>query len=163
MKIWFTCKAKYGKENDEGIMKQVTEAYLVDAVSYTDAESRIYAALEQNIAGEFAVTAITKSNISEVINYEDSDYWYKCKVTYSTVDGDSEKEVKINTYFLVGAEDVRQAFVRVEDNLSSMLVPFEIPSIAKTNIVEVYPYLEEEEIPSNLKPISEVTEEDEDE
>lgn len=156
MKIWFTCKAKYGKENDEGIMKQVTEAYLVDAVSYTDAETRIYAAMEQNIAGEFAITAITKSNISEVINYEDSDYWYKCKVTYSTVDGDSEKEVKINTYFLVGAEDVRQAFVRVEDNLSSMLVPFEIPSIAKTNIVEVYPYVEEDEIPSNLKPVSEI-------
>lgn len=161
MKTWFTCKAKYGKENDEGIMKQVTEAYLVDAVSYTDAETRIYAAMEQNIAGEFAITAITKSNISEVINYEDSDYWYKCKVTYSTVDGDSEKEVKINTYFLVGAEDVRQAFVRVEDNLSSMLVPFEIPSIAKTNIVEVYPYLEEDEIPSNLKPVSEVTDTEE--
>lgn len=160
MKIWFTCKAKYGKENDEGIMKQVTEAYLVDAVSYTDAETRIYAAMEQNIAGEFAITAITKSNISEVINYEDSDYWYKCKVTYSTVDGDSEKEVKINTYFLVGAEDVRQAFVRVEDNLSSMLVPFEIPSIAKTNIVEVYPYVEEDEIPSNLTPVSEVEETD---
>lgn len=156
MKIWFTCKAKYGKENDEGIMKQVTEAFLIDAVSYTDAESRIYEALEQNIAGEFAVTAITKSNISEVINYEDSDYWYKCKVTYATVDGDSDKEVKINTYFLVAAEDVRQAFVRVEDNLSSMLVPFEIPSITKTNIVEVYPYHEEEKIPSNLKPISEV-------
>ena len=117
--------------------------------------------MEQNIAGEFAITAITKSNISEVINYEDSDYWYKCKVTYSTVDGDSEKEVKINTYFLVGAEDVRQAFVRVEDNLSSMLVPFEIPSITKTNIVEVYPYLEEEEIPSNLKPISEVEDSEE--
>ena len=157
MKIWFTCKAKYGKENDEGIMKQVTEAHLVDAVSYTDAETRIYAAMEQNIAGEFAITAITKSNISEVINYGDTDYWYKCKVTYATVDGDSEKEVKINTYFLVGAEDVRQAFVRVEDNLSAMLVPFEIPSIAKTNIVEVYPYAEQDEIPANLKPVADVT------
>lgn len=158
MKIWFTCKARYSKEDDEGILKQVTEAYLVDAVSYTDAESRIYAALEQNIAGEFEVKAISKSNISEVINYEDSDYWYKSKVSYSTVDGDSDKEVKINTYFLVGAEDVKQAFERVEDNLSSMLVPFEIPSIVKTPIVEVYPYLEEEEIPSNLTPVSELEE-----
>ncbi len=145
------------KQNDEGIMKQVTEAFLVDAMSYTEAESRIYKAMEQNIAGEFSVHSITKTNISEVINYEDQETWFKCKVTYSTVDGDSEKEVKINTYFLVSAENVKEAFERVEDNLSSMLVPFEVPSITLTNIVEVFPYAEEEEhIPDNLKPLEEV-------
>ena len=161
MKIWYSCKVKYGKQNDEGIMKQVTEPFLVDAMSYTEAESRIYAAMERNISGEFSVHSITKTNISEVINYDDSDYWYKSKVTYSTVDGDSDKEVKINTYFLVSAENVKQAFERVEDNLSSMLVPFEIPSIALTNIIEVYPYAEEEdnqEIPENLTPLEEVGE-----
>ncbi len=161
MKIWYSCKVKYGKQNDEGIMKQVTEPFLVDAMSYTEAESRIYSAMEINISGEFSVHSITKTNISEVINYDDSDYWYKSKVTYSTVDGDSEKEVKINTYFLVSAENVKQAFERVENNLSSMLVPFEIPSIALTNIIEVYPYAEEEdnqEIPENLTPLEEVGE-----
>lgn len=159
MKTWYICKVKYGKESEDGYMKQVTEAFLVDAVSYTDAESRIYGAMERDVAGEFIVAAITKSNISEVLNYEDSDFWYKCKVSYSTVDGDSEKEVKINTYFLVCATEVKQAFERTEDSLSSMLVPFEIPSITKTTIIEVYPHLEDE-IPANLKPI-EAVEEDE--
>ncbi len=165
MKIWFSCKAKYGKENDEGIMKQVTEPYLVDAVSYTEAESRIYEVMELNVSGEFHISAISKTNISEVINYEDSDYWYKCKVTYATVDGDNGKEIKVTTYFLVCAENLKQAYERVEDNLSSMLVPFEIPSITKTNIVDVFPFLEdelqEEEVPDNFKPVAEVSSEEE--
>ncbi len=166
MKLWYSCKVKYGKQNDEGIMKQVSEPFLVDAWTYTEAESRIYEAMEQNVAGEFSIHSITKTNISEVINYEDADYWYKCKVSYSTVDGDAGKEVKINTYFLVSAENVKQAFERVEDNLSSMLVPFEIPSITLTNIVEVFPFAEkeeEEEIPENLKPVTEAEEEIEEE
>jgi len=157
MKIWFTCKVKYGKELEEGGMKQVTETYLVDAVSYTDAESRIYAAMEEYIHGEFQIAAITKTNIGEVINYEDCDFWFKCKVSYATVDADNEKEVKVNTYFLVSAEDVKQAFERVEDNLSSMLVPFEIPSITKTTIVDVFPYEKDETPEGNLTPIGELS------
>ena len=162
MKVWYSCKVKSNKEGDDGILKQVTEAYLVDAVSYTDAESRIYEAMEVNIAGEFTVTNITKTNISEVVNYEDADYWYKSKVTYSTVDGDSEKEVKINSYYLVSAENVKQAYERIEATLNSMLVPFEIPSVALSNIVEIFPYeSSEEKIPSNLKPLSEVEDSEE--
>lgn len=162
MKIWYSCKVKYGKVNDEGIMKQTTDVFLVDAMSYTEAESRIYEAMERDISGEFAVNSITKTNIGELVHLEEADYWYKAKVTYSTVDGDSEKEVKVNTYFLVNAEDVKQAFDRVSESLNSMLVPFEIPSIAKTNIVEVYPYdAQEDQIPDNLKPLAEMEEEEE--
>lgn len=160
MKIWYSCKVKYSKTNDEGIMKQTTDVFLVDAMSYTEAESRIYEAAERDITGEFSVTNISKTNIGDLIQFEDADYWYKCKVSYSTVDGDSEKEVKVNTYFLVNAEDVKEAFERVSENLNTMLVPFEIPSITKTNVVEVYPY-DSEEIPSNLTPVSELEEEEE--
>jgi hypothetical protein len=147
---------KYAKEGDEGIMKQVSEAFLVDAVSYTDAESRIFEAMERDINGEFQVTRITKTNLEDVINHEgEMDYWYKCKITYSSVDGDSDKEVKVNTYHLVSAENVHQAYERTRENLNGMLVPFEIPSIVKTNVTEVYPY-SADEIPSNLKSIDEL-------
>ncbi|MEP2025240.1 MAG: DUF4494 domain-containing protein [Reichenbachiella sp.] len=167
MKIWYQCKAKYGKENEEGIVKQTSELHLVDAVSYTDAESRIYGAMERTVSGEFQIMTISKTNIGEVINFEDADYWYKCKVQYSTVDGDSEKEVKITTYILTSAESVKDAYEKVEQSLDNMLVPFEISSIAKTNIVEVFPEMDEEEIPANLTPLAdtqdEVLEEDEEE
>ncbi|MGB3467907.1 MAG: DUF4494 domain-containing protein [Cyclobacteriaceae bacterium] len=146
MKIWYSCKVKFTKETEDGFLKQVSENYLVDAVSYTDAESRIYAIMEDYVRGEFSVASISKTNLSEVINYEDEENWYKCKVTYSTVDGDKAKEVKVTTYFLVSAADVKQAFERVEDNLSSMLVPFEIPSITLTNFIDVFPLQSDEDI-----------------
>ncbi len=66
MKTWFVCKAKFQKESDQGIIKSVTEAYLVDAFSYTEAESRIYEVLENMIQGEFMITQISKSNINEL-------------------------------------------------------------------------------------------------
>ncbi len=145
MKIWYACKVKYEKTNDEGIRKLTNDTFLVDAMTYTEAESRIYEAMERDVSGEFTVASISKTNIGDLLHFEDADYWYKGKVSYSTVDGDSDKEVKINTYYLVNAEDVKQAFERISESLNSMLVPFEIPSIVKTNIVEVYPYAANEE------------------
>jgi len=151
---------KHNKEMEDGMLKQVTDVFLLDAVSYTDAESRLYEICERDISGEFTVTQITKTNIAEVIAHEDSEKWYKSKVVYMTVDGDSDKEVKINTYLLVSADNVKQAHERIEEHLNSMLVPYEIPSITLTNILEVFPY-DPDEIPSNLKPLSEVEEGDE--
>ena len=145
MKVWYNCKVKYGRETEDGFMKQITEDYLVDAISYTEAESRIYGIMEDHVSGEFSINSISKTNITEVINYEDSESWYKCKVTYSTVDGDSGKDLKVTAYFLVSAEQVKMAFERVEDNLSSMLVPFDIPSIALTKIIDVFPLEMDEE------------------
>lgn len=136
---------KYEKTDDEGIRKLTTDTFLVDAYTYTEAESRIYENMERDIPGEFSVTNISKTNISELLHLEEGDYWYKCKVSYSTVDGDNGKEVKINTYFLVNAEDLKEAFDRVSHSLNNMLVPFEIPSITKTNIMEVYPYAGDDE------------------
>lgn len=165
MNTWYACKVKHSRQTEDGTLKSVTDSFLVDAVSYTDAEKRIYAAMEVDAQGEFSVANISKTNLSEVINFDDADFWYKCKVTYITVDGDAGKELKVNTYFLVSAENLKQAYERVEDSLNSMLVPFDIPSITKTNFYDVYPYSEEEkeneEIPDNLTPVSEVEEEPE--
>lgn len=158
MKTWYTCKVKHNKEGDDGMLKQVTDAFLLDAVSYTDAEARINEVVARDISGEFAVTQITKTNIAEVINYEDADTWFKCKVTYSTIDGDKDKEVKINTYILVCALHVKQAFERIEKHFEGMLVPYDIPSITLSNILEVYPYMKDE-VPENFKPLAEVAHE----
>lgn len=155
MKTWYSCKIKHSKETDDGYLKQVTEAFLVDAVSYTEAETRINNIAERDIKGEFAVTQISKTNIAEVIPDEEAFTWFKCKVVYSTIDGDSEKEVKINTYMLIAALHVKHAFEKIQEHFKGMVVPYEIPSITQTKIMEVYPF-DEDEIPANLTPISEL-------
>lgn len=157
MKTWYSCKVKHSRETDDGFLKQVTDSFLVDAVSYTDAETRMTDIAAQDIHGEFAISNISKTNIAEVIPDDDAHTWFKCKVTYSTVDGDSEKEKKINTYMLIAALHIKQAFEKIEEHFKGMVVPYEIPSITQTSFMEVYPYFGDD-IPSNLKPLSEVVE-----
>lgn len=160
MKIWFQCKIKYQKEEENGKMKNMSETYLVDAVSYTEAEARIYQELGSIIRGEFEVTAITKSRYVDIFHYDDNDVWYKCKVTYVVADENSGKEKKITNMMLVTAANVKEAYERIHESLSTMLVPFEVPEISMSPIVEIFPYIPEEDreqvIPENLRPLSEV-------
>ncbi|TVP53672.1 MAG: DUF4494 domain-containing protein, partial [Mongoliibacter sp.] len=152
---------KYAKENEQGLLENVSEQYLVDAVSFTEAEARIYDMLGSTIRGDFQVTNISKSNFVDVFPFDDIDIWHKCKITYVVADADSGKEKKVTQYMLVTAHDVKEAYDRIHESLSNMLVTFRVPDIVESPIVEVFPYEHEDEEllpppPSNLKPLSEV-------
>ncbi|MGB0977150.1 MAG: DUF4494 domain-containing protein [Prolixibacteraceae bacterium] len=140
MNTWFECRAKYVKIDETGREKKVNEAYLIDAVSFTEAESRIYKELEQMISGEFTVTKIAKTNIAEIIPTEDGDRWFKAKVTFISIDEDNGKEKKVSQYVLVLANNVKQAFERVESGMEGMTVDFEIPTVSESPIMDVFPY-----------------------
>ncbi|WP_373397319.1 DUF4494 domain-containing protein [Algoriphagus halophilus] len=154
------CKVKYAKENEEGLLKNISEQYLVDAVSFTEAEAIIYDRLGSQIRGDFQVTSLSKSNIVDVFFFEDADIWYKCKVSYLVSDGDSGKEKKVTQYMIVTASDVKEAYDRIQESLSNMLVSFRVPDIVESPIVEVFPYEKDEiaeQLPEgNFKPLSEV-------
>jgi hypothetical protein len=154
MRTWFLGVVKYAKETEEGLLKSISEQYLIDAVSHTEAEAIIYEKLGSIIRGDFQLTRLVKSNIIEVFNYEDSEIWHKCKVSYLVADGETGKEKRVNQYMIVTAENVKQAFDRIQESLSNMLVSFRVPAITESPIIEVYPYekpLESEE--SNFRPL----------
>jgi len=156
---WFECKVKYVKIDENGKEKKVTEPYLVDAVSFTEAEARIHTELEKMIHSDFIVTNISKSNVSELFPNENGDRWFKAKTTFVSVDEESGKEKKSNNYMLVEANNVKDAYEFLTEGLSDMIVPFEIPSVTESPIMDVFPFFKDElneEIPENLKPISEV-------
>lgn len=160
MQTWFECKVKYVKVDDDGRERKVSEVYLVDAVTFTDAETRIIQQLQTMVRGEFIVDNIKKSNIIEIFPHEEGEWWYKAKIAIVTIDENAGKEKKINNYFLVAADDIKQALQRLEDGLSYVLVPYQATSIAVCNIIDVFPYFEDsvnKPIPSNLKPLKEVT------
>jgi len=140
MRTWFQVKVKYTKENEEGLLKSISEQYLIDAVSFTEAEAILYDRLGSMIRGDFSVIAIAKSNIVDVFLYEDSDVWFKCKVSYLVADPDSGKEKKVNQYMIVTASDVPQAHERIQESLSNMLVSFRVPDVVVSPIVEIFPY-----------------------
>lgn len=151
------CTVKYAKENEQGLLKNVSEKYLIDAVSFTEAEARIYDLLGSVIRGDFQVKGIQKTNINDVFLYEDTDIWHQGKITYTVADADSGKEKKVTQYMLVSAHNVKEAYERIQESLSNMLVSYQIPEIKETNIVEVFPYEKEEETKKQDAPTGGVT------
>jgi len=164
MQTWFSTKVKYQKIDEHGKQVRANETYLVEAINFTEAETRIFEMMEQYGNGDIMVAGITKTNFSEIVNYEDGQYWYKAKVTWEDFDENSGKVSKVTNYMLVAANSVKQCFDRVEESLQAMAVPFDIPSIAISPILDVFPLFnedEQEEIPANLKPVSDFEEESE--
>lgn len=139
IRTWFTVKVKFSKETEEGLLKTVSEQYLVDGVSFTEVESIIYDEVGQRVRGDFQVTHIAKSNIVDVFWYGDGDIWFKCKIQYIIAD-DMGKEKKVTQYMLANAESVPQAHERIRESLKNMLVSFQVPDVVETKIVDIFPY-----------------------
>jgi len=155
MNSWYTVKIKYTKQLEDGRLKRVTEPYLIDAVSFTDAEARIYEEIGSSIQGEFLITGISKTDFADIFYYEDCDDWYKCKLTYVSMDADSGKEKKISANYLVTAANVQQAYERIHESMEEMMVTFEIPSITLSSIVEVLPYNPDLDVEVDRRPADE--------
>ncbi len=162
MQTWFEVKVKYVKVDQDGRERKVGEVYLIDAVSFTDAEARTIEQMQQIIRGEFHIDNIKKSNIIEIFPHENGEYWYKARIAIVTIDEKAGKEKKINNHFLVAADDFKEAFKRLEEGLSYILVPYQTNSMALSTIVDVFPYFKEEQqevLPPHLKRIEPVVEE----
>ena len=156
MSNWFTVKVKYTKQLDNGGLKRVSEPYLLGAMTFTDAEARIYEELGSIIRGEFQVTGITRTEFQDVFQYEEEDIWYKCKISYEDVDNDSEKAKKVAQNFLVTASSVKEAFDRINESLSGLMIDYSILSISLSPIVDIFPYNEKLYVDSNQEGIEKV-------
>lgn len=143
MNNWFTVKVKYTKQMENGALKRVSEPYLLSAMTFTDAEARIYEELGSLIRGEFAVTGISRTELHDIFAYDDSGVWYKCKVSYENFDADTEKSKKVSQNFLVEANSVKEAYERIAENMKGLMVDFHIPSIMVSPIIDIFPYSEE--------------------
>ena len=148
MNSWFTVKVKYTKQLEDGTFKRVSEPYLVAAMTFTDAEARIYEELGSLIRREFVETGITRTDFHDIFHYEDADVWYKCKITYEAGgDGGEEgaKAKKVSQNFIVTAHSVKDAYERLKESLGGMMIDYVIPSITISPIVDVFPFGDESE------------------
>ena len=154
MNTWFECTAKYIKMDETGHEKKASETYLLDAISFTEAESRIYQELQKMVSADFVVSRIAKTRISEIIPSDTGDRWYKAKVAFITVDEESGKEKRIAQFILVFSGSIKEAYDQIIEAMQGMMADFEISGINESTILDVFPYLDERStIPSNLKPI----------
>ena len=91
-KHWFTCKVKYVRHDAEGAEVKATESFVLDAYNYTEAESRMTGICEQEGIRPFEIVQITKSNLVEVIRFDDADQWFKVKIALTSLDEKAGKE-----------------------------------------------------------------------
>ena len=140
MHNWFTCKIRYEKVAENGMNKKVTEPYLVDALSFTEAESRIIEEITPFISGEFTVSDIKRANYSELFPSEEeaADRWFKCKLYFITLDEKSGMEKKSASHILVQANDFASALKRFNDGMNGSAADYEIASIVETPLLDVY-------------------------
>ena len=125
---WFECKIRYEKVLEDGMQKKVTEAYTVDALSFTEAEQRIMEEMSAYISGEFDVADIKKAAYKEIFFSDDdtADRWYKAKLQFITVDEKSGKEKRSSVNYLVNAGTLNGAVKNIMDVMNGTMIDYAI-------------------------------------
>ena len=168
MPNWFLGKIRYQQPIDESLIgtksekflkaKVVTEEYLVDAVSYTDAETRLYQEIAANTP-DFDITSIVPMKLADVFSYADgSETWFKVKAMFITDDEKTGKQKKTPSLILANATTPKQALEKVEAALKTALDPFEITDINTTKILDIFPYVEEKDNHQSIGTVTQITE-----
>ena len=137
---YFECKISYEKTMENGKEKKVSEPYLVDALSFTEAESRIIEEVKPFISGEFEVKSIRKYKVAEIVVDESGDRFFKCKLNFITLDEKSGNEKKTATNILVQATTLDEAKVTLVNHMKSTMCDYSIEKIEETKIMDVFPF-----------------------
>lgn len=140
MHNWFQCKIKYERNAEDGGIVKVSEAYLVDALSFTEAEERINEEMKPFISGEFLVSDIKRARISELFTNENGDKWYRCKVNFISLDEEKAVEKRISSTMFSQASTLKEALETLENGMKGTMADYEIHTIAETNIMDVFVY-----------------------
>lgn len=136
--MWYESKVKFEQVQVDGCTKMVTESYMVDALTFTDAEARTMEEVAMYVSGELDVVALKRTNIKEVRYNADGDKWYNCKLVFITLDEKSGKEKKTNYNVLVQASSTEEGTKQVELLMQGSMQDWELKSITETNIIDVY-------------------------
>jgi len=137
---WFECKIKYEKTAEEGKIVKVNETYLLDALSFTEAEARIIEEMKPFISGEFTVANIRRAKINEMFFNENADRWYRSKVNFVTLDEEKGIEKRTAVAMLVQANDIKEALNGITEGMKGSMADYEIAAITETSIIDVYKY-----------------------
>ena len=145
--IWFECKIRYEKVMEDGLQKKVNENYVVDALSFTEAEKRIMEEMSSYISGEFTIKDIKIAPYKEIFFSDDelADRWYKAKLEFITIDEKTEKEKRSAVNYLVQAGTLKGAVGNIESVMGTTMIDYVIASVAETKLMDVFEYGKQEQ------------------
>lgn len=140
MHNWFICKVTYNKALENGMIKKVIEPYLVNALSFTEAEARIIKEIKLYITGEFTVSDVSRARFAELFFSENGYRFFKIKVYYITLDEKSGAEKRTAANMLVQATTLRDALDKFEEEMKGTFADYTIAAVSETMIMDVFPY-----------------------
>ena len=142
MANWIETKVRYEQTLENGAQKMVNEPYLVDALSFSEAEARITEEIAPYMQGDFSVSAVKRTNISEIFFGEDTsaDTYYKIKAAFIIINERTLAEKRSNTNYLVQAKNIVDALNVFQERMKWTMVDFEVVSISETALMDVYTY-----------------------
>ena len=145
--IWFECKIAYEKVMEDGLQKKVSENYVVDALSFTEAENRIMEEMSSYISGEFTIKDIKIAPYKEIFfsDEEMADRWYKAKLQFITIDEKTEKEKRSNVNYLVQAGTLKGAVSNIESVMGTTMIGYVIAAVNETTLMDVFEYAKKEQ------------------
>lgn len=146
---WFETKVKYQKTMEDGSEKVVSEAYVVDALSFTEAESAIIDEMSVYVSGELKVSGIGKAGYGEIFfsDVDDDDKWYKAKLQFITIDEKSEKEKCSNVTYLVQAKSLARALRYIDEVMGKTMIDYDVIGLNETKLMDVF----EHHVPNEKK------------
>lgn len=137
--MYFQVNVKYEKKQENGAVKKVSEPYIVDAYSFTEAETRTNLEITPFMSGEFELSAAKRTKIAEIFEDYEGDRYYSVIAALAL----EEKTTKVS--YLVKAIDFRNALDNFVDGMKGTMADFEIVSITETAIMDVFHVKDEEE------------------
>ena len=143
---WFECKIRYEKTMEDGLQKKVTETYVVDALSFTEAEQRIMEEMSSYISGEFDVADIKRAPYKEIFfsDADNDDKWYKAKLQFITIDEKTDKEKRSNVVYLVQAGTLNGAVRSLDEVMGGTMIDYVIAAVNETTLMDVFEYKKSE-------------------
>lgn len=136
---WFECKVRYEKTQEDGSEKLVNELYVVDALSFTEAEASIIDNMSVYVSGEFKVANINPANYNEIFfsGNDDDDLWFKARLAFITID-DKNKEKRTYVNYLIQAKSIERAKRYVDEVMGKTMIDYELKSLSETKILDVF-------------------------
>lgn len=137
---WFETKIRYEKVMDDGCEKNVTEVFVVDALSFTEAETKITEELSAYTSGETFIKAITRAPYSEVLFSDDSkdDKWYRVKLAFITLDERTGKEKRTLVTYLFQAANIDKARSYIKEFMGNSMSDYDVASISETQVLDIF-------------------------
>ena len=139
-KRWFETIVRYDKTMESEEVKKVNEVFVVDAITFGEAEESITRVMRHFVDGDFEVKNINPAPYSEIFfsDKDTDDKYYRVKLAFITIDEKTQKEKKSKVTYLVQAGSLEQARKNAEEVMNGTMIDYEFVSVTETKIFDVF-------------------------